>query len=215
MFHFHGLQRHDRLAGRDTLAHFHQESNNAAVHRRAHLAVAGCRRCCRRRRQRKIADRKRDAVVQHVKPVAIPEEAFGLGNAVAAEADDVATEFVDFKPVLDTLDVCEIGAVALAHDLNVVDASIELDPNGSRKRRGERPPATPWSRIGVADIKQQGCQRHIRRRILARRQQGVPMLLDESGGGFAAGKGGMPQARHQKPLIGGYPERRGLLEAAD
>ena len=49
MFHLHGFQRHDRLAGLDAFALFDQNRDHAAVHRGANLAVAAGRRRCRRR----------------------------------------------------------------------------------------------------------------------------------------------------------------------
>src|SRR5258706_456750 len=40
VLHFHGFQRHYRLAGRNALARLDQDRNDAAAHRRANLAVA-------------------------------------------------------------------------------------------------------------------------------------------------------------------------------
>ena len=147
VLHLHGFQRHDRLAGRDALALPDQHRDDAAVHRGANLAVAaGCRRRGRRR-QRQIADGRRDATMQQIKPVAVAEESGRFRKAVAAEADAVAAQRVDLEPMLAAIAAGEIAAIALARDFQIVDAVIELDADGNRKRRRQRPPAPPRRRM--------------------------------------------------------------------
>src|SRR5260370_22550009 len=115
VFHLHGFERHDRLAGRDALARFDQTRNDTTVHRRANLAVAaggGSRRS--RRSQRKVADRKRDALVQDIEPVAVAEEPCRFHHAVDAETNGIATEFVDLKLPFAAVYICDIPTIALA-----------------------------------------------------------------------------------------------------
>src|SRR4051794_556082 len=117
MFPFHRFQRHRGLARGHTLARLHQHGDHAPVHRGAHLAVAIRRWRGGRSGQREIANRQGDAALQDVKPVALPEEPGGRGQTVAADADGVRTEFVDFEPVLAPLERYDITAAALAREL--------------------------------------------------------------------------------------------------
>ena len=104
VLHLHRFQRHHGLAGRDLLARLDQHRDDAAVHRRAHLAVAaGCRGGFRRG-QRQIADGNRDAAMQEIQPVAVAQEFCRFHHAVAAEADGIAAEFVDLETVLAAID---------------------------------------------------------------------------------------------------------------
>ena len=97
MLHLHGLQRHDRLAGRDLVARFDQHRHDAAIHRRADLAVAAGCRSRYRRGEGQVANRNRDAAMQEMEPVAVPKEFDGFHQAVGAETDRVAAEFVDLE----------------------------------------------------------------------------------------------------------------------
>ena len=147
MFHLHGFQRHHRLAGHDALAQFDQNRHDTAIHRGANLAVAaGCRGGCGRRHGQ-IADRERDAAVQDEEPVTIAEESCGYRKAVAAEADAIAAEFIDFEAVFATIETCDVAAIALARDFEFVDAMIEFDT----KREAETlPPGVRPLRHGRA-----------------------------------------------------------------
>src|SRR5712675_2636750 len=117
MLHFHGLQRHDRLTGGDALARPDQNGNDTAVHRRANLAVAIHRGRRYRRCQCQIADRKRDAPVQDVKAIAVPEKSRYFHHSVGAETDRIGIKLVDFEPALVAIAACDITAIALTYDL--------------------------------------------------------------------------------------------------
>ena len=215
MLHLHGFQRHDRLAGRDALALLDQNRDDAAVHRRANLAVAAGRRRGGRRRQREIADRKRDAPVQDIEPVAVAEEFADSARPSLRKRMLSRPSSSISNRCSRAIEACDIAAVALAHDFEFVDAMIELDADGNRKRRRQRPPAPPRRRKRVGDVKQQRRKRRLRSRILARRQQLVAMFADEGRRRFAGGERGMPQAGGEKRLVGGDAERDGLFEAAN
>src|SRR5260370_8224721 len=93
VFHLHGFQRHDRLAGRDALARFDQNRNDTTVHRRANLSLAaggGSRRS--RRSQSKAADRKRDALMLDIQPVAGAEEPWPFNHALVALTNPISAQ---------------------------------------------------------------------------------------------------------------------------
>jgi len=109
-----------------------------------------------------------------------------------------------------------IAALALAHDLQVMNAAIDHEANRLRKCRGECAPASPWRRMRIRDVQQQRRQRGVRRSgSLPGRPQFIAISADEGGGRFARCKSGMPQAGQQKSLVGGNAESLGLFEAAN
>src|SRR6202521_5232653 len=135
VLHFHGFQRHYRLAGPKILPLFDQNRHDTAVHRGANLALTaggGSRRS--RRGQSQIADRKCYAAVQDIKPIAVAEESCRFHDAVDAETDGVAAELVDLEPALAAIEASDITAVTLTHDFEIMDAVIELNARGHWKR---------------------------------------------------------------------------------
>ena len=72
----------------------------------------------------------------------------------------IATEFLDLEPMLATIEMGRITAVALAHDLEIVDAMIELDA-GSEAGTSPRASARfrHGRRIGIGNVEQQAAQR--------------------------------------------------------
>ena len=100
MLHLHRFQRHHGLAGGDLLAGLDQHGHHAAVHCRAHLAVAARRGSGYRRGERQVADGHRDAAMQDIEPVAIAQEPCRFHHAIGAEANRIATELVDLEAML-------------------------------------------------------------------------------------------------------------------
>ncbi len=70
------------------------------------------------------------------------------------ETNAIATELVDLEPVLTALEACDITAVALTDDFEIMNAAIDFDAKRKRKRRRQRPPPPPRRRMGVGDIQQ-------------------------------------------------------------
>src|ERR1700722_6761526 len=215
MLHFHGFQRHDRLASRDALARSGQNCNDTPVHRGAYLAVAvGCRRRGRRR-PCEIAGRKRNALAQNAKAIAVTEKSYRFGKASAADTNGLAAKLVDLEPVLRPIEARRISALALTHDLNIVDAMIQPNSGGKWQRRRQRPSAPPWRPERIRDVEQQCRQGCIRIRAIARGKQKGSVSSNEGRGGLPCCKFGMPQAGGKKCLIGRHAECYGLLEAVN
>ena len=91
----------------------------------------------------------------------------------------------DLEPVLLATEGYGIAAVPLAYNLDIMDAMIDLHANRSRKRRRQRPSASPWRRMHVGDVEQQRRERDIGSRVLARRQQLIAIFADEGRRRFA------------------------------
>jgi hypothetical protein len=104
--------------------------------------------------------------MQQIEPVAVAEEGGRFRKTIAAEADAIAAQRVDLEPVFAAIAACEIAAIPLARDFQIIDAVIELDADGNRKRRCQRPAAPPRRRVSVGDVKQQRGQRRVRGRVL-------------------------------------------------
>ena len=123
--------------------------------------------------------------MQDVKPVAIAQKPCRFHYVVDTETNGIAAEFVDLEPALAAVDVCDITAVAPAHDFEIVDAVIELKADGHWKRGCQRSSAPPWRRVSVGHIQEQRRKGRFRSCILARRQQNVAIFSDKSRGRFA------------------------------
>ncbi len=143
------------MASSNAIALFHQHRDHASVHRGANLAVAPARRGRLRRGQRQIANGMREAPVHKIQPVAIAQECCTLHHAVVAEAERVAVQLVDFEPVAGAVEESDITALALAQDLQFVRDAIDLGAQRNRECRGQRSPAPPLPRVGIAHAKQQ------------------------------------------------------------
>src|SRR5712692_5450509 len=138
VLHLHGFQRHHRLTGCDALALLDQNRDDASGHRRADLAVAaGCRRRGWRR-QRQVADDKRDAPVQDMEPVAVPEKSCRFHHAVGLKTDRIAAKLTDLEPVLAAIELYGVTTIALAHDFEILNAMIKLKTSSDRECRCQR-----------------------------------------------------------------------------
>src|SRR5438105_9392211 len=149
LFHLHGFQRHDGLARRNALALLDQNRNDTTVHCCATLAIAAARgrRCCRRKGE--IVDRKRDPTMQDVEPIAVAQISRRFHAAVAAETYAIGFKLIDLEAALATIETCDITAVALARDLEIIGPMIELNADRKRKCRGERAAFAPRRRMRV------------------------------------------------------------------
>ena len=81
--------------------------------------------------------------VPQKKPVTVAGPFDWFGVPVAVDVNGIAVEPVDFDPI-QRIFGCEIAAIAVAPDFNVINTMIELDADRNRKGRRQRPPA-PWS----------------------------------------------------------------------
>ena len=106
--------------------------------------------------------------------ITVAEEFCRFGQAVAAETNGFAAEFIDLEPVLGPIEAGHITAVALTHDFEIVDGMIELDASGKRKRRRQRPSAPPWRRERIRNVQQQCRERCIRN---TRRLRGAKQIV--------------------------------------
>src|SRR3954471_10672275 len=153
--------------------------------------------------------------MQDVEPIAIAQISRRFHAAVAAETYAIGFKLIDLEATLAAIETCDIIAVALARDLEIIDPMIELNADRKRKCRGERAAFAPRRGMTIGHIKQQRRERHFRGCVLARRQQIVAMLGEKSRRRFAGSERRMPQAGGEERLIGGYAERGGLLEAGN
>src|SRR5450759_3674579 len=148
-----------------------------------------------------------------MEPIAIAEEPCRFHQAAGAKTNRVAAEFVDLEPVLAAIEACEITAVALADDFEIVDTMIERDADGNWKCCRQCPSAAPRRCMGVGDIQQQRRKGRFRCRVFAQRQQIVAVPPNEGSGRLSRRKGRMCQAGREKRLIGRYAERNSLFKA--
>ena len=94
------------------------------------------------------------------------------------DVDDIALDPVNFDAVQFVFKICVMAAVALASDFRIINHIIEFKPDRKRKRRRQRPAASPRRRMDIGDIEQHRRQRRFRGPILARRQQFTAMVCE-------------------------------------
>ncbi len=75
----------------------------------------------------------RETAVQDVKPISIAEEFCVVHEAVRAKADRIAGHVIDVEPMLPVFDTDEIGAIAIARDLQFAHDVADRDPQRHRE----------------------------------------------------------------------------------
>ena len=157
----------------------------------------------------------RYAVAHDVKLIAVAVEFCRFSKAAAAEANDVATDFVDLEPVLHPIQANRVTALAFACDLDIIGAVIKPHSGRKWKCRRQTSSAPPCRREAIRNVEQQRRECGLRMRIPSLGNEIGPVSFDEGSGGLAGRKFRMPQARGKKRLIGPDPERDCLLEAVN
>ncbi|MGY3272878.1 hypothetical protein ACVJ5M_000475 [Bradyrhizobium sp. S3.7.6] len=143
VLHLHRFQGHHRLTGGDAVTGLDQHGDDAAVHGGADFAIAavGCGRL--RRGEGEIGDRKRDAAMLEVEPVAIAQEFCAVHHAVVAKADGVGIELVDLELVLTAVGGDDVAAIALTRDFELVGVAGDLDFRRQRECCRQAPATLP------------------------------------------------------------------------
>ncbi len=59
--------------------------------------------------------------MQDAKPIAVPGKSRGFHDAVGTETNRIAIKLVDFEPVFAAIAACEVTAIALTSDLDIMD----------------------------------------------------------------------------------------------
>jgi len=70
--------------------------------------------------------------------IPVAEDRCRFGEAVDAEANGLLADLVDLEPVLGPVEAGSLPALALMHDLEIINCFIKLNTGWTRKRRRER-----------------------------------------------------------------------------
>src|SRR4051794_21735775 len=114
-----------------------------------------------------------------MKAVAVAAITRLLREAVDSISDRIATKFFDLEAQVGAREVCEVAALALAHDFNLIDVPADPDAHRNRERCRQRTSLAPRPRAAVGDVKQQCCKRQLRCPGAGRHKL-VAVLCDES-----------------------------------
>src|SRR4051794_14451147 len=97
-----------------------------------------------------------------MKAVAVAAIARPFREAVDAISDGIATELFDLEGQFATREVCDVAALALAYDFQLMNMPVDPDAHRNRERCRQRTSVAPRPRAAVGDVKQQGGKRQLR-----------------------------------------------------